>query len=63
MRSGENFPGVTEFTSEQMQEFLREKGLAKQYWPERLEVMEALPSTPSGKIQKFALRALVRDQQ
>jgi cyclohexanecarboxylate-CoA ligase len=56
-------PGVTEFTFEEMQEFLREKGLAKQYWPERLEVLDALPSTPSGKIQKFALRAMVSDQQ
>jgi len=46
-----------------MQEFLREKGLAKQYWPERLEVMDSLPSTPSGKIEKFALRAIVRSQQ
>jgi cyclohexanecarboxylate-CoA ligase len=55
-------PGVTEFTFEEMKEFLREKGLAKQYWPERLEVLDALPSTPSGKIQKFALRAMVSDQ-
>jgi non-ribosomal peptide synthetase component E (peptide arylation enzyme) len=55
-------PGVTEFTFQEMQEFLREKGLARQYWPERLQVMDALPSTPSGKIQKFALRAIVRDQ-
>jgi cyclohexanecarboxylate-CoA ligase len=31
-------------------------GMAKQYWPERLEVMPALPRTPSGKVQKFALR-------
>ena len=56
-------PGVTEFTFEEMQEFLRAKGLAKQYWPERLQVMDALPSTPSGKIQKFALRAIVGDHQ
>jgi cyclohexanecarboxylate-CoA ligase len=52
-------PGVTEFTFEEMQEFLRAKGLAKQYWPERLEVMDSLPSTPSGKIQKFELRRAV----
>ncbi|MFI8308368.1 AMP-binding protein [Streptomyces sp. NPDC085927] len=31
-------------------------GMAKQYWPERLEIMSELPRTPSGKIQKFALR-------
>jgi cyclohexanecarboxylate-CoA ligase len=49
-------PGVTEFTFEEMQQFLREKGLTKQYWPERLEVMDSLPSTPPGKIQKFELR-------
>ena len=39
-----------------MQVFLKEKGVAKQYWPERLEVIDALPRTASGKIQKFQLR-------
>lgn len=36
--------------------YLKEKRVAVQYIPERLEVMSALPSTPSGKIQKFKLR-------
>ena len=31
-------------------------GMAKQYWPERLEVKRELPRTPSGKVQKFVLR-------
>jgi cyclohexanecarboxylate-CoA ligase len=31
-------------------------GMAKQFWPERLVVKEALPKTASGKTQKFALR-------
>jgi acyl-CoA synthetase (AMP-forming)/AMP-acid ligase II len=30
--------------------------VAKQYWPERLLVLDALPRTPSGKMQKFRLR-------
>jgi acyl-coenzyme A synthetase/AMP-(fatty) acid ligase len=30
--------------------------MAKNYWPERLEIVEAMPRTPSGKIQKFKLR-------
>ncbi|GAA4642278.1 AMP-binding protein [Gordonia humi] len=47
------------FTFEEMKEYLLGKGLAKQYWPERLEVLDALPTTPSGKIQKFALRKQV----
>ncbi|MDH3679377.1 MAG: AMP-binding protein [Acidimicrobiia bacterium] len=31
-------------------------GMAKQFWPERLEVVDDFPRTPSGKIQKFKLR-------
>jgi cyclohexanecarboxylate-CoA ligase len=38
--------------------FLAAEGMAKTYWPERLEVMAEMPRTPSGKIQKFKLREL-----
>ncbi|HEX6501494.1 MAG TPA: AMP-binding protein [Micromonosporaceae bacterium] len=31
-------------------------GMARQYWPERVELVDALPKTPSGKIQKYLLR-------
>ena len=30
--------------------------VAKQYWPERVEVVAELPTTPAGKIQKFQLK-------
>jgi acyl-CoA synthetase (AMP-forming)/AMP-acid ligase II len=43
-------------TFDDLKAFLAEKGVAKQYWPERLEVLDALPRTASGKIQKFKLR-------
>ncbi len=36
--------------------FLGTHGVAKQFYPEALQVMAGLPRTPSGKIQKFALR-------
>jgi cyclohexanecarboxylate-CoA ligase len=49
-------PGVEDFTFTEMQQFLSERGIARQYWPERLEVMAELPSTASGKIQKYRLR-------
>jgi cyclohexanecarboxylate-CoA ligase len=52
-------PGV-DFTFEEMKEFLQDRGVAKQYWPERLEVLAELPKTPSGKIRKFELREQVR---
>ncbi|WP_018180794.1 AMP-binding protein [Jongsikchunia kroppenstedtii] len=44
---------------EQMQEFLSAKGVAKQYWPEKLVVFDSFPTTPSGKVQKFQLRQQV----
>jgi cyclohexanecarboxylate-CoA ligase len=34
-------------------------GLTKHYLPERLVLLDALPTTQSGKIQKFRLRELV----
>jgi cyclohexanecarboxylate-CoA ligase len=40
--------------------FLQTEGVAKQYWPERVEVLAEMPVTPSGKIQKFKLRELAR---
>ena len=43
-----------------MVSFLKEHKLAIQYIPERLEVLEAMPATPSGKIQKFKLRDMIR---
>lgn len=36
--------------------YLEECDLTKQFWPERLEVLESMPKTPSGKIQKYRLR-------
>jgi len=54
-------PGATGYTFEEMQGFLAEKGVAKQYWPERLLVLDDLPRTPSGKIQKFHLREQVAE--
>src|SRR5579862_5189898 len=36
------------------------KRIAKQKFPERLEVVDALPKTASGKVQKFRLREAIR---
>lgn len=45
-----------------MQDFLKGRGLTRQYWPERLELRDTLPMTASGKIQKFALRQMLREE-
>jgi cyclohexanecarboxylate-CoA ligase len=42
-------------------EFLKFQKMAAQYIPERLIVLAAMPTTPSGKVQKFKLRELVQE--
>lgn len=36
--------------------YLEERGMAKHFWPEFLEIVEELPRTASGKVQKFRVR-------
>jgi len=44
-----------------MQRFLDDAHVAKQYWPERLEIVDGLPRNPAGKVQKFLLRERLAD--
>src|ERR1700716_1350480 len=41
-----------------MQSYLAECKMAKQFWPERVELVADLPRTASGKIQKFKLKEI-----
>lgn len=41
-------------------DFLKSQKVALQYIPERLLVLDQMPATPSGKIQKFRLRDIVK---
>ncbi len=54
-KPGESFDMPT------MVAYLKAQKVAIQYIPEKLEVRESMPSTPSGKIQKFKLRDELRD--
>jgi cyclohexanecarboxylate-CoA ligase len=51
-------PGVSSMTLEDLQAYMAQCKVAKQYWPERIRILPDLPRTPSGKIQKFKLREL-----
>jgi len=51
----------TSIDFDEMVEFLTSERVAKNYLPERLEVLDAMPTTPSGKIQKFKLRDMIED--
>ncbi|MDQ0219441.1 cyclohexanecarboxylate-CoA ligase [Peribacillus cavernae] len=55
-------PGKTPLTMQTMAELLSEKGMAKQYWPEHLEIIDDFPRTPSGKIKKFRLREIINEK-
>ncbi len=48
-------------TLRELIDFLERRKLARNYLPERLEVLPNLPKTPSGKIQKVVLRAAAKD--
>lgn len=52
-------PGM-EFTFEDMIELFSSLKVTKQFWPERLEIIDAMPTTSTGKIQKFKLREEAR---
>ena len=44
-----------------VREFLDGRDVSRHYWPERVVQVEAMPRTPSGKIQKFVLRERARE--
>lgn len=52
--------GDASLTLADLTAFLLEQKIARQYLPERLELVSQLPKTPSGKIQKFRLREAAR---
>jgi cyclohexanecarboxylate-CoA ligase len=43
-------------TLDELRAHLDASGMARPFWPERLEVRTALPKTASGKTQKYLLR-------
>lgn len=55
--SGQDVPGL-----EALRKHLDAAGLARQKWPEEIRTVDEFPRTPSGKIQKFALRDRLRQE-
>jgi cyclohexanecarboxylate-CoA ligase len=49
----------TTITLEDIGTYLSEQRIARQKFPERLEVIEELPMTASGKVQKYLLREMI----
>lgn len=54
--------GQTAPTLEEVRAHLEAVGLARQKWPESLHTVAEFPRTPSGKVQKYRLRAQLRDR-
>ena len=51
-------PGAAAPDFEQVRQHLDHAGLSRRKWPEEVRVLDELPRTPSGKIQKFRLREM-----
>jgi len=45
----------------EVQAWMAKAGLAKQKWPEHIEVIDELPMTTSRKVQKFRLRERIAE--
>ncbi len=56
-KAGTVAPTVTE-----LGDFMRQAGVAKFKWPERVETIDALPLTKVGKLDKGAMRKLIADK-
>jgi cyclohexanecarboxylate-CoA ligase len=52
--------GVTAPTVPELADFLNDRGLSRHWLPERVEMISAMPMTPSGKIQKNVLREKIQ---
>ena len=48
------------FDFAELQRFLDQRRVSIHYWPERLELVTALPRNPAGKVQKYLLREWLR---
>ena len=55
--------GKGEPTLDALTELCAKAQLAKQKWPQMLKVIDEMPKTPSGKIQKAVLRAQLKAEQ
>ncbi len=53
-------PGIEAPDLDAVRTHLAAAGLARQKWPEELRVVDELPRTASGKVQKFVLREQLR---
>jgi cyclohexanecarboxylate-CoA ligase len=49
-------PGGKSLTVEEVRAFMEKEKVAKNKWPERIEVIDQLPRTPTGKVRKNFLR-------
>lgn len=50
------------FGLEDVKAYLKDSGVTKIYWPERLEIISEMPRTTTGKIQKYVLRQMISDK-
>lgn len=48
--------GYENLSLEDVKAYLKEKSVPKRFWPERLELIDRIPHTGSGKVKKYLLQ-------
>ena len=56
--AAEPAPGAAEII-----DFVKARGLPKSFWPERVRTIDAMPTTPAGKIRKNEVRAWLAERR
>jgi acyl-CoA synthetase len=56
----EQRPGSAPLTLDALRAHLESRGVGKELWPERVEVVDALPRSSGGKVAKGELREDIR---
>lgn len=51
----------SELTLSDIRDFLEERGVTRAFWPESIEILDALPRSPSGKIAKRVVKEQMRE--
>ncbi len=51
-----------QWSLEEMRAFMTKLQVAKYKWPERLEIVDSLPYTAAGKVEKYKLRQMIKEK-
>lgn len=49
-------------TQDELIAYLKERHVAKRLWPERIELIDEIPVTATGKVKRFILAQILKER-